>query len=151
MEKTSCHSCFSVCSCGTIDSQRGLVAEEGGLFDPDVITQMLGIKPSKVICAGAPRKSGHGCYSFSEWIGCMQSEPALDAEAQCRIIARKLTPLLPRLREIKQLYRVDYSLIIVPHIYNEETPILGFDSEIISFCHHSGTQISVDMYVYDKE
>jgi len=151
MNQTSCHSYFAICSTGTIQNEIGFVAAENSCFDPDYITEKLGIEPFKAHKMGTPRKNGHGHYPFSDWACCKQTEPALDAEEQCKKIVRQLCPLIPQLQEIKKEYNVDYSIIIVPHIYNEENPILGFDSEIIEFCYHTGTEISVDMYIYDKE
>lgn len=151
MEKTSCYSYFAICSAGEIRDGVGFVAGENSYFDPDCITEKLGLKPFDVNKMGAPRKSGHGQYPFSDWACCKQTEPALDAEAQCKKIVRELYPLISQLQEIKTEYNVDYTIMIVPHIYNEESPILGVDSEIIEFCYRTGTEIAVDMYVCGNE
>ena len=151
MAQTSCHSYFAICSSGEIRDGIGFVAAENSYFDPDDITAKLGIAPFDKKKMGALRKNGYGHYPFSNWACCRQDEPALDAEEQCRRIVRLLRPFIPHLQEIKKEYNVDYSIIIVPHICNEENPVLGFDSEIIEFCYETGTEISVDMYIYDKE
>ena len=151
MNQISCHSYFAICSTGTIQNEIGFVAADNSCFDPDYITEKLGIEPFETRKMGTPRKNGHGHYPFSDWACCKHSEPALDAEEQCKKIVRQLYPLIPQPQEIKKEYNVDYSIIIVPHIYNEENPVLGFDSEIIEFCYHTGTKIAVDMYIYDKE
>lgn len=129
----------------------GLVAEESGIFSPGDITNMLGIQPFDTKTAGMPRKNGRGTYTFSDWAACKQTEPVMDAEKQCRKIVRELRPHLSKLQEIKKKFNVDFTLMIVPHIYNEENPILGFDREIIEFCYLTDTEIAVDMYIYDKE
>lgn len=41
--------------------------------------------------------------------------------------------------------------MIVPSIYGEEKPLMGFNEEIIEFCYLTGTTIEVDMYVYPDE
>lgn len=151
MEKTACYSYFAICSSGKIRDGIGFIASENSYFDPDDITAKLGINPFDTRKMGTPRKNGHGHYPFSDWACCKQTEPALDAEEQCRKIVRELHDLIPQLQEIKKEHNVDYSIIIVPHIHNEENPILGFDSEIIEFCYLTGTEIGVDMYVYGKE
>lgn len=151
MEKTSCYSYFAICSSGEIRNGVGFVARDNSYFDPDDITSQLGIEPFEARKMGAPRKNGNGYYPFSDWACCKQMEPALDAQEQCRQIVRQLRDRIPQLQEIKKEYAVDYSIIIVPHIYHEENPILGFDSEIIDFCYQTGAEISVDMYIYDKE
>ncbi len=151
MEKTSCYSYFAICSSGDIQNGVGFVAAENSCFDPDRITEKLGIQPFEARKMGSPRKNGNGCYPFSDWACCKQCEPALDAQEQCRKIVRALYDKIPQLQEIKKECNVDYTIMIVPQIYNEENPILGFDSEIIEFCYLTGTEISVDMYIYDKE
>ena len=151
MEKTTCYSYFAIYSSGEIRDGIGFVASENSDFDPDDITAKLGYNPFETKKMGTPRKIGHGLYPFSNWSCCKQTEPALDAEEQCRKIVRELYDLIPQLQEIKKEYNVDYSIIIVPHIYNDENPLLAFDSEIIEFCYLTGTERSVDMYIYDKE
>lgn len=151
MRKTVCFSYFSICSSGEIKNNIGFVANENSNFDPNYITAKLGIEPFDTKKMGSPRKNGHGQYPFSEWTCCKQCEPASDAEEQCRKIVRELHHLIPELQAIKKEYNVDYSIIIVPHIYNKESPILCFDSEIIEFCYHTGTEIGVDMSIYNKE
>ena len=151
IEKTSCHSYFSICSSGQIRDGVGVVADAHSDFDPAEITARLGIEPFETRKMGTPRKRGTGVYPFSDWACCRQAEPAMDAQEQCRQIVRRLRDRIPVLQAIKREYHVDYTLMIVPHIYHEESPVLGFDSEIIDFCYHTGTQIAVDAYIYDKE
>ncbi len=151
MNQTTCYSYFAICSAGSIRNKIGFVAAENSYFDPDSITAKLAIEPFLTHKMGNPRKNGHGYYPFSDWACCKQCEPALDAEEQCRKIVRQLRPLIPQLQEIKKEYNVDYTIIIVPYIYNEDTPVLGFDSEIIEFCYLTGTEIIVDLYVCDQE
>ena len=151
MDKTTCYSYFSICSAGEIRNGVGFVAVEGSDFDPAELTAKLGIEPFETRKMGSPRKVGAGVYPFSDWACCKQTEPALDAEEQCRQIVRQLRDRIPALQEFKKIYNVDYAIIIVPHIYREESPILGFDSEIIEFCYLTGTEISVNQYIYDQK
>ena len=149
--KTTCYSYFSICSAGEVVDGIGLVACENGTFQPDEITDMLGIQPFAAWASGTPRKNGRSIYTFSNWQACKQTEPAMDAEEQCRNIVRELRPRLSQLQDIKRKFNVDFTLMIVPQIYNEENPILGFDREIIEFCYLTGTEIAVDLYVYGRE
>jgi len=146
MSKTSCYSYFGICSSGEMQNGGGFVAAKDSDFDPDYITAKLGIEPFDTMKMGAPDKHGSGCNLFSDWCCCKQSQPALDAQEQCRTIVRQLYDRIPQLREIKKEFHVDYTIMIVPSIRNEERPILGFDSEIIEFCYLTGTEIYVDMY-----
>ena len=151
MSKTVCHSEFSIQSAGEICDRIGFVAAENSFFDPDEITKMLGIRPFETRTMGTPRKNGHGTYPFSIWSACRQEEPVMDAQEQCLSIVRELTPHIPTLNRIRELYNVSFTIQIAPHIYHEEAPILWFDHEIIEFCHRTKTEISVDLYIYDRE
>ena len=156
MDKTTCHSYFAICSNGEI-SVGGLQSTEAGVFDPDRITKILCIEPFKKHKKGDRRKQvkdeNHPSanYGFSSWSACYQTEPTLDAEEQCLSIVRELKGKVPFLLDIKKKYDVSFSIIIVPHIYNEETPALVISKEIIEFCYLTDTEIGIDMYVYDKE
>lgn len=66
MNQTSCYSYFDICSTGTIQNEIGFVAAENSCFDPDYITEKLGIEPFRTLKMGTPRKNGHGHYPFSD-------------------------------------------------------------------------------------
>ena len=151
MDKTDCYSYFGICSNGIIKNGVGFIANSKSDFDPDYITDKLHIEPFDSNRMGTPRKNGHGSYPFSDWGACMQTEPAIDAEEQCVRIVRALKDKIPALLDIKKKFDVAFSLIIVPRIYNEETPVLCFNKEIIEFCYRTGTEIGIDLYVYDKD
>ena len=145
-KKTTCFSYFAICNRGEIRPNIGFVAEENSGFDPEEFTRLLGIVPFASNRLGTLRPNGHGVWPFSCWSACKQSEPRLDAEAQCLSIVRTLQDKIPILLQIKQKYAVDFSLIIVPEIENGETPVLCFSQRIIDFCHATGTEIGIDLY-----
>lgn len=151
MDKTTCYSYFAICSNGIIKNNGGFVANPNSHFEPDYITGKLHITPYDSKKMGTPRKNGHGKYPFSDWAACKQIEPTIDAEEQCLRIVRILKDKIPALLAIKEEFDVTFSIVVVPHIYNEETPILGFNMEIIEFCYLTGTEIGIDLYVINKE
>lgn len=147
-ETTRCYSYFAICSEGTIVNGLGLVAAPDGDFSPEVITELLGITPYRYRRMGEPRKNGRGTSRFSSWSACYQDTPALDTQEQVMKIVHTLSPKIPILQTIKQQYNVSFSILIVPHIYHEQSPGIVFGREIIDFCYHTGTDIGVDLYVY---
>lgn len=151
MDKTNCYSYFAICSNGIIKNGVGFIANPNSDFNPDFITDKLNIQPYGSTKMGTPRENGHGSYPFSDWGACMQTEPAIDAKEQCVKIVRALKEKIPALLDIKKKFDVTFSLIIVPNIYNEESPVLAFNKEIIEFCYLTGTEIGIDLYVFDKE
>jgi hypothetical protein len=52
---------------------------------------------------------------------------------------------------VEKKFDVSFGINIVPKIYNEETPSIVFNKEIIEFCYLIGAEIAIDLYVYDKE
>jgi len=150
MDKTSCHTYFTIGSSGVIENEIGFVANENSDFDPEYITEKLQIEPFETRKMGSLRKDGHGVYPFSGWTACYQDEPAIDAEEQCLKIVRALKDKIPLLLEIKKEIDVSFNINIVPHIYYEENPVICFNNEIIEFCYLTGTKIGVDLYVYDS-
>lgn len=150
-EKTNCHSYFAICSEGEIISGVGFVAAPNSDFSPEYITAELGIAPHETKRMGEIRKNGSGTYPFSDWSACYQDTPAIDVEVQCINIVRMLNDKIPILLKLKKEYNVSFNILIVPHIYNEQSPIIVFNKRIIEFCYETGTEIGIDLYVYDKE
>lgn len=151
MDTTNCYTYFCIESSGDIEDAKGLVANEDGAFEPEYITEKLNIEPYSTHRINEPLKHGIGVSLYSTWEGCLQNEPQIDAEEQLVNIVRILKDKIPELLEIKEKFDVSFSLIVVPHIYNEEQPIMDINKEIIEFCYLTGTEIFFDLYVYDKE
>ena len=122
------------------------VPDENSVFDPDVITKMLKVSPTH---------TRYGSYDenhprISSWEYRIP-EPSLDAEEQLVQLSRKFSPLIPKINEIKSKYNVEVGLMIVPHIYSEEAPIIGLSRDVIEFCQKVGAEVTSDTYVYECE
>ncbi|MFA9559504.1 DUF4279 domain-containing protein [Evansella sp. AB-rgal1] len=149
MEKTSSYTYFAICSNGEIDD-RGLVAYEKGIFNPDDITNLLEIQPFRSCTYGDTRRIGSP-YFFSCWDAEESDIDRLDIEAQCMDSIKNLKYKIPLLNQIKEKYDVNFVIMIVPSIYGEEPPVMSFNKEIIEFCYLTGTTIEVDMYVFSEK
>ena len=122
------------------------VPDDKSVFAPDVITKMLKISPTH---------TRHGSYDedharISSWEYRIP-EPSIDAEEQLVQLARKFTPLIPKINEIKSKYNVNVGLMIVPHIYSEEAPIIGLTRDVIDFCHKVGAVVTSNPYILGGE
>lgn len=148
-EKTYCYSYFGIESKGELVNGKGFVSDPKDGFDPVYITEKLGIKPFRAWKLGDPRPRGGTRYGFSCWDACQQEEPALDVGEQCLKIVRKLRDKTPLLLELKKEFDLDFVISIVPNIYSGEAPVVYFNHEIIEFCYLTGTEIGVDMYIYE--
>lgn len=125
---------------------RGFIGNEGGIFNPDDITKILGIQPFKCWKKG-DKRSGGSQYLFSSWSAEKSNTDRLDVEAQCMETIKNLKSKIETLKQIKEQYDVYYVIMIVPIIYGDEPPFMGFNEEIIEFCYLTGTTIEVDMYI----
>lgn len=149
MEKTNTYSRFTIESKGEIEDE-GLVAYDDGIFDPEELTRLLGIKPYKSWKKGDLRINGTQ-FGFSSWTTGKSDVGRLDVQAQCLETIKLLKDKISTLRQIKQMYNVNFILKIAPQIYGEESPYIYFDEEIIDFCYQTGTTIGVDMCIFSEE
>ncbi len=149
MSKTTCYSEFIIQSSGKM-TENGFISNSNSFFKPEEITEILKITPHRTTTMNEPRPLSGGNYPFSTWCGCKKEEPTLDANIQVHAVVEMLKEKIPLLLQIKKKYDVNFSIVIVPSIYNEEAPYIQFDQEIIDFCFQTHTEIGVHLYIFDK-
>ncbi|MDE5602046.1 MAG: DUF4279 domain-containing protein [Clostridia bacterium] len=122
-----------------------------GNFEPDDITEILGLHPFESHKEGESRARGNGVYSCSTWNFGRCNEYNVNVNEQIR---KTISPLLDKielLKHIKDKYAVDFYIEVVPEIHvGESVPILGLDLDIIDFCHETRTVVDIDMYVLEQ-
>lgn len=122
-----------------------------GDFDPDIITERLGLLPNKSWKIGDKRRNGT-LYDFASWeIGRCEKYDVLTENQMHKTIA----PLIDKvdlLNEIRNEFSVVFTLEIVPTIYVANTnPCLAPSLKVIDFCHATRTEIDIDLYVMEQE
>ena len=122
-----------------------------GNFDPDLITERLGLVPEKYWKIGDKRRNGT-LYDFSSWeIGRCEQYDVL-VENQMHTTIAPLLDKIDTLNEIKNKVDVDYTLEIVPTVYtSNSSPCLATSLKVIDFCHATRTEIDIDLYVIEQE
>ena len=135
MSKNSCYTYFRIT----------------GNFDPDIISERLGLAPEKYWKIGDKRRNGT-LYDFALWeIGLCEQYDILVENQMHKTIA----PLINKvdlLQEIRNEFDVVFTLEIVPTIYAGNTnPCLAPSLKVIDFCHATRTQIDIDLYVMEQE
>ena len=118
-----------------------------GNFDPDSITELLGLVPEKTWRIGDKRKNGT-VYDFAMWqYGTCDS---YDVYVENQML-KTITPFLSKisaLKEIKQKYDVEFTLEVVPTIKSSEgVPCVAPSMEVMQFCCDTATKIDIDLYV----
>lgn len=122
-----------------------------GAFDPDAVTELLGLQPDKVCRIGEPWGNKGHTYQTASWSfgRCEEYDPYVEAQMR-----RTIAPLLDRidlLNRIRTENDVEFCLVIVPTIYAGDTnPCLAPPLDVIDFCHATRTEIDIDMYIYDS-
>ena len=118
-----------------------------GNFDPDSITELLGLVPEKTWRIGDKRKNGT-VYDFAMWQ--YGTCDAYDVYVENQML-KTITPLLSKisaLKEIKQRYDVEFTLEVVPTIKSSEgVPCVAPSMEVMQFCCDTATKIDIDLYV----
>ena len=118
-----------------------------GNFDPDSITELLGLVPEKTWRIGDKRKNGT-VYDFAIWQ--YGTCDAYDVYVENQML-KTITPLLSKisaLKEINQKYDVEFTLEVVPTIKSSEgVPCVAPSMEVMQFCCDTATKIDIDLYV----
>ncbi len=149
IENTSCYAFFMIRSAGYLDYEDGFIPQADSAFDPDLITQMLGISPFEVVKYGELKRNKKERYNFSSWVACKRVEPETNRFIQCESIVNELKPHVSELLRIKEMFNVTFSIQIFPCSDNENYDrVIGFSHDIIEFCYLTGTEIVVDMGLY---
>ncbi|WP_334840512.1 DUF4279 domain-containing protein [Nostoc sp.] len=112
--------------------------------DPEEITTILGILPTKtwkigdVIGKGILRRKQNG------WILESQLEKTVDLESHIKDVLARLQPSWEKLVEICPQYYTEISGVI--YCYDPKSPAIHFNNEIIKSAFELNTEIDVDYY-----
>lgn len=119
-----------------------------GTFDPDIITERLGLTPFETRRIGDLLPNGRP-VEFASWSFGRCDDYDLVTDEQ---MWKTIEPLLEKkaeLNAIREEFEVTFWLEVVPEIYvNESTPALAPSLEVMDFCLATKTRIDIDLYVY---
>ena len=139
MNKTSCYTYFSI----------------KGEFDPDEITELLDIQPSKTFRSGEPRyymKDGQKIdtgskYTCSCWDGCRCEEYDVIISNQMEKTIEPLIQKTELLNMIRERYDATLTLEVVPSICcKHEKPCISPSMKVINFCSRVRAHLDIDWY-----
>lgn len=118
-----------------------------GNFNPDVVTQKLGLQPDRSWKVGDKRLNGT-MYDFAAWEFGRCDQYDLLSKNQMHITIGPLLDKIDLLNEIRNDFDVAFTLEIVPTIYiSNSNPCLAPSLKVIDFCHATRTEIDIDLYV----
>jgi hypothetical protein len=130
----------------TIDVHFSITGED---FNPEIMTQRLGITPSMSWKKGDKSKLGH-IIELSLWEICVGEEPSNDIENQLRKIFELLKDKKSILITIRDEFKVEYNFALVIKIVDEQTPGMCLERWFLDFVHDLQAEIDFDTYIYSK-
>ncbi len=114
-------------------------------FDPAVITQRLGLAPSRVMRKADPRpKTTSWMFSSGKVL-----DEVVDVYTMSSQLVSRLAPLSEQIKQLMTDLNLSAVLQVVLHITMDDaksTPAIGFDAETIRFLSSVGAFIDVDTY-----
>ena len=118
-----------------------------GDFNPDTVTEILGLTPSNVRYIGQELRNGRKSdVAFWEF-GKNDKYDSLTTK-QMEETVKPLYDKIDVLNKIREIYDVRFYLSVVPTAYkNVPAPALAPSLEIIDFCHATRTEIDIDLYI----
>lgn len=120
----------------------------GDKLDSNGVTEKLKIKPSKSWKKGEDIEGRKIKRIDSCWIINTNYEETYDINEQLFKIVRLLEDKKNILKELKNVYELEYFFEIVINVENNETPAIYFNKEFIEFANDIKSEFEIDMYIY---
>lgn len=120
----------------------------GDKLDSNGVTKKLKIKPSKSWKKGEDIEGRKIKRIDSCWIINTNYEETYDINEQLFKIVRLLKDKKNILKELKNVYELEYFFEIVINVENNETPAIHFNKEFIEFANDIKSEFEIDMYIY---
>lgn len=118
-----------------------------GNFNPEIISEILQLKPQRSWKIGDIRKNGTK-FEFAAWEYGYCEDYDMIVDNQIRKTISQLLPKVDKLKIIKHKYDVNFYLEIVPTVVDGETmPCLAPSLDVMKFCCDTQTEIDIDLYV----
>lgn len=122
----------------------------GGDFDPEEVTNALGIKPTKTWRVGDPIQNTLLKRKHNGWSFATPRQESLDLGKQIRELLRELEPKFSSIAALRERVGLDVEVSCAVYIYGE-TPSMHLDRETLSMVERLGAEIDFDLYVYVEE
>ncbi|GAA0332868.1 DUF4279 domain-containing protein [Morganella psychrotolerans] len=120
----------------------------GDDFNPDEITELLGISPMEVNLKGTINGTRKRPSTETNWSIYTRKEESYDVKEQTRKIISILNDKVIILNEIKKKYNISFMLSLLIEVENGEKPAIYWTPETNYFLGSIGAESSVDIYIY---
>lgn len=121
----------------------------GDNFDPDKVTDVLGVKPSQTGIKGQTIKRNPNLkYKDTFWQYDTGYQESDDTEEQIKEIYNVFKDKTRILKDIGQSYQAVFKVYIVIKMYKKEIPLISMEHWWIDFLHEIHAKVEFDNYVY---
>ncbi len=118
-----------------------------GEFDPNAVTEKLGLKPDESWKIGDKRKNG-SLFDFAAWHFGKCEVYTDDISEQMQETIKPLLDKIDLLNQIRNENEVRFYLEVVPRLYSHNhTPSLAPSVDVMAFCAATQTEIDIDLYI----
>lgn len=153
-ELISCWTHFYVESVGEYSSDQLYVSKKEDTFDPDELTELLGIKSKNAWKYGDHVEGSRDpdrCHLSSKWFSERVYEPPVDRFDHFDTIIQLLIPHEKELIEFKKTHNVYYEIEMC--IYEGSCSDILLESYILAFCSRTGIEIRFNtvLLTYETE
>ncbi len=117
----------------------------GDNFDPNAVTEIIGIEPTETTRKGNPRPK----YSSWRFSTGKIKDDVVDVYEMSSSLIKTLNPYAEKIVEAKNAFNLEAVLEVVLTITvddSKSTPAIGFDSDVLAFLSRIGATIDIDTY-----
>ena len=123
----------------------------GDSFDPDVVTQRLGIRPTSQHRAGDSIRAGLGRRQHDRWRVTVGPREVDDVGGMVDELLASLESARPKLRGVCQAFGLGPTILCAVEPKSSRVPDVTFSAKAIQWAAEIGCAISVDLMLWREE
>lgn len=124
---------------------------DGASFDPDYVTQQLGVLPTQQNRIGDPIHEGKGRRTFTRWRISVGPVYAIKIDGMLDEVISRLRPVSDKLRAVCEEIGVEPMLICAVEPRSAQTPAITFPVEIVRWAADNRVALDVDVMLWRKD
>jgi hypothetical protein len=122
---------------------------QGNAMDPDEVTRMLGIAPTKIRMPPGSGRYAHRSYRTGFWK--VRSKLPKDREMshQVRDLLDDLDPIADKIAAVRARYGLEAMIDVIVESYDGDTPSLFLEPDLVKRMGDLGVAFWIDLYLFD--
>lgn len=129
-----------------------LALERGGkTFDPDYVTDMLGVEPTQQNRTGDPIHEGKGQRTFTRWRVSVGPVDTIAIDGMLDEVISRLRPAGQKLRAVCDEIGVEPTLTCAVEPMSAETPDVTFPLAVVQWAAENNVELAVDIMIWRRD